>query len=260
MSTSKKQTLFDDEVEEGQLNINAEFARRFEHNKRRELLDKAKEKYGDAAILNSDEESSEEIEDEDDDGELINAAVEKKFLETIAMIRSNDPKLKQSEGEVFRDEDFSEEDDDQNQKGKAVTYKDLIREDVLKKAKAGKEDESSSDDEMQNIFMRKKGQKETLREEEDRLKKEFKQAADREDDDDDFLKKVGNDSEEDQEDEEDIPEDLEALKVDKVLTVAQKKAKKELNLVTDQDLLKRFYGDESQLDKTDKFLRNYILL
>jgi protein KRI1 len=29
---------------------------------------------------------------------------------------------------------------------------------------------------------------------------------------------------------------------------------------TDTDLLKRFYGDQSQLDATDKFLRNYILL
>ena len=33
-----------------------------------------------------------------------------------------------------------------------------------------------------------------------------------------------------------------------------------MNLVTDTDLLKRFYGDESKLDSTDKFLRNYILL
>jgi hypothetical protein len=46
------------------------------------------------------------VEEEDDDGALINANVEKKFLETIAMIRSNDPKLKAVEGEVFRDEDF----------------------------------------------------------------------------------------------------------------------------------------------------------
>lgn len=30
--------------------------------------------------------------------------------------------------------------------------------------------------------------------------------------------------------------------------------------MTDTDLLKRFYGDEEQLDNTDKFLRNYILL
>jgi protein KRI1 len=86
------------------LKINPEFARRFEHNKRRELLDKAKEKYGEKALLGSDASSSEsEEEEEDDDGELINANVEKKFLETIAMIRTNDPKLKAVEGELFND-------------------------------------------------------------------------------------------------------------------------------------------------------------
>lgn len=30
-------------------------------------------------------------------------------------------------------------------------------------------------------------------------------------------------------------------------------------LVTDKELLARFYGDDSNLDKTEKFLRNYIL-
>ena len=33
-----------------------------------------------------------------------------------------------------------------------------------------------------------------------------------------------------------------------------------MKLVTDVDLLKRFYGDNAQLDSADKFLRNYILL
>jgi protein KRI1 len=61
-------------------------------------------------------------------------------------------------------------------------------------------------------------------------------------------------------DDDSIPEDLNNLKQEKVLAVAQRKAKKEMNLVTDTDLLKRFYGDDSQLDQTDKFLRNYILL
>lgn len=45
-----------------------------------------------------------------------------------------------------------------------------------------------------------------------------------------------------------MPEDLTDLKPDRVLNAAQRKAKKELNMVTDTDLLKRFYGDESQLD------------
>ena len=69
------------------------------------------------------------MEDEDDDGLLINANVEKKFLETIAMIRSNDPKLKETQGEVFKDEDFEEDDDDhivakESKKNKKLTYKD----------------------------------------------------------------------------------------------------------------------------------------
>ena len=97
-------------------------------------------------------------------------------------------------------------------------------------------------------------------EEERRLKKEFKIAADAESDEDGgfILKKAKE--EESEEEAESIPEDIENLKPEKVLKVAQKKAKKELKMETDTDLLKRFYGDETKLDSTDKFLRNYILL
>jgi hypothetical protein len=41
-----------------------------------------------------------------------------------------------------------------------------------------------------------------------------------------------------------MPEDIENLKPEKVLKVAKRKAKKELKMETDVDLLKRFYGDE----------------
>jgi hypothetical protein len=63
------------------------------------------------------------------------------------MIRSNDPKLKTVEGEMFNDEDFDDPEDEQEDAkfSKKVTYKDLIREDVLKRAKHGTE--GSSDDE-----------------------------------------------------------------------------------------------------------------
>jgi hypothetical protein len=33
-----------------------------------------------------------------------------------------------------------------------------------------------------------------------------------------------------------------------------------MNLVTDVDLMKRYYGNDNGLDNTDKFLRNYILM
>ena len=199
------------------------------------------------------------MEEEDDDGALINANVEKKFLETIAMIRSNDPKLKAVEGEVFKDEDFFEEDDAQVRgTDKKLTYKDQIRQNVLKREAEGS-DEGESESEEDEMAQRREGKKkETLMEEERRLKREFKRAAEAEDSDDGFvLKKAIEESEEEVES---IPEDIENLKAEKVLKVAQKKAKKELKMETDTDLLKRFYGDETKLDSTDKFLRNYILL
>ena len=100
-------------------------------------------------------------------------------------------------------------------------------------------------------------------EEEARLKREFKDKAritpnDQDESDEEFLRKKGDSS--DEEDLESMPEDIENLKPEKVLKVAKRKAKKELKMETDVDLLKRFYGDEKQLDSTDKFLRNYILL
>jgi protein KRI1 len=142
MSTKKKVLFGDDQFDqdEGDLKINPDFARRFEHNKRRELLDKAKAQ----DLLNSDDDSEASVEEEDDDGALINANVEKKFLETIAMIRSNDPKLKAVEGEVFRDEDFESDEGAVVVKGssKKLTYKDQIREDVLNRGAAEEESES----------------------------------------------------------------------------------------------------------------------
>jgi hypothetical protein len=50
------------------------------------------------------------------------------------MIRENDPKLKETKDEVFKDSDFENEDDDDEldkKKDKPLTYKDLIREDIL---------------------------------------------------------------------------------------------------------------------------------
>jgi hypothetical protein len=81
-----------------------------------------------------------------------------------------------------------------------------------------------------------------MAEEEARLKSEFKaRAVSDESEGDDFLKRK-------QESEASDVEDFERLKPDEVLVKAQKKAKKELKLETDTDLLKRFYGDESKLD------------
>lgn len=66
---TKASALFEeDALEDGELKINPEFARKFEHNKRRELLDKGKEVYGERALLGSDASSHSSSEEEDDEG------------------------------------------------------------------------------------------------------------------------------------------------------------------------------------------------
>jgi hypothetical protein len=108
------------------------------------------------------------------------------------------------------------------------------------------------------------------------LKNEFKKAAKvldseeeegviDESDKDSFIKKKSADNSEDDEqnDNAELNQDnLEKVDLKTILknTEKKQKKKKEMALVTDKELLKRFYGDESQLDDTDKFLRNYILL
>lgn len=171
------------------------------------------------------------------------------------MIRENDPKLKQVDGELFKDSDFEAEAEGEKEKQKPITYKDQVRSDILKKARKGSSDGSEDDENDEGLF-KKKTKGETLAEEEARLKREFKVLADDDNSDgDDFLKKKKESSDSELE-----PDQVPNLKPEVVIVKAQKKVKKELKLETDTDLLKRFYGDESQLDQTDKFLRNYILL
>ncbi|OJJ04100.1 hypothetical protein ASPVEDRAFT_136433 [Aspergillus versicolor CBS 583.65] len=69
--------------------INEDYARRFEHNKRREERQQLEAKLG----KSEDEESSSEDEDEDDDAELATEAVDAEIMETIQAIRSKDPRV-----------------------------------------------------------------------------------------------------------------------------------------------------------------------
>ena len=91
--------------------INEKFKSKYEHNERRKMLEKGILKYGD--LLGDGEdgqvESSESSSSDDSDAELLNAEVERKFMETMAAIRNNDPSLrKMDENErIFKDEDFA---------------------------------------------------------------------------------------------------------------------------------------------------------
>ena len=82
------------------MKINKNFAEKFEEREKKKLLAKSKNMPSD---LDSEES---EYSDEDEEGVLINPAVEQKFLDTIARIRANDPKLKNLNNDIFEDKDF----------------------------------------------------------------------------------------------------------------------------------------------------------
>ncbi|KAL8659540.1 MAG: hypothetical protein Q9226_000382 [Calogaya cf. arnoldii] len=83
--------------------INQEFAKRFEHNKRREELHKLEERYGksetngkrnlDANESEGETDSSTDSEDEDDDGVLALGNLDQQVQATLNAIRSKDPRV-----------------------------------------------------------------------------------------------------------------------------------------------------------------------
>ncbi|KAK4115193.1 hypothetical protein N656DRAFT_776280 [Canariomyces notabilis] len=102
-----KKSLFDDsssgsedDQEEGgvtlgpsQLKINEEYARRFEHNKKREELHRLQEKYKSADGGDLESESSSEDESEDDEAVLVTEDLDAEISATLQAIKTKDPRI-----------------------------------------------------------------------------------------------------------------------------------------------------------------------
>jgi len=117
------------------IQINEEYARRFEHNKRREALQRYEElkKKGLAPASddesNDNEESSEEEEDED---AIASRRVDRRVFEVIRRIRSGDPRILDKDAKVYSEEEEGEEEkkEEPKQKKKAKKEKPLYLKDV----------------------------------------------------------------------------------------------------------------------------------
>ncbi|KAH0612657.1 uncharacterized protein H6S33_009037 [Morchella sextelata] len=79
----------------GGFKINAEYARRFEHNKKREELHRLEEKYGKdgAATADDDSEDDTDSEDEDDNAMLATLELDREINATLTAIRKKDPRV-----------------------------------------------------------------------------------------------------------------------------------------------------------------------
>ncbi|KIV88266.1 hypothetical protein PV10_07963 [Exophiala mesophila] len=83
------------------LKVNESFARKFEHNKKREELQRLEEKLGqsarkrkrDSKDSNDDDTSDDSTSESEDEGELATETVDREIMDTLQAIRSKDPRL-----------------------------------------------------------------------------------------------------------------------------------------------------------------------
>ncbi|RPB10605.1 hypothetical protein P167DRAFT_537531, partial [Morchella conica CCBAS932] len=84
----------DENENAGGFKINTEYARRFEHNKKREELQRLEEKYGkDDAVAADDSEEDTDSEDEDDNAVLATLELDREINATLTAIRKKDPRV-----------------------------------------------------------------------------------------------------------------------------------------------------------------------
>lgn len=156
-----KKSLFEDsedDQEDGgatlgtevQLKINEEYARRFEHNKKREELHRLQEKYKSANGEIPESESSSEDETEDDEAVLITDEVEAEIAATLQAIRNRDPKIYDKNTVFYKPFDPDAE-PPRKKEEKPLTLRDYHRERYLK-GDIGADDEDAAAPELPKTY------------------------------------------------------------------------------------------------------------
>ncbi|RMZ67140.1 ribosome biogenesis Kri1 [Pyrenophora seminiperda CCB06] len=144
---AKKAKLLDntddeaDDDDDGQggvsLKVNEEYARRFEHNKKRAELHRLEEKYGKGdAPANGHDDDSEDSEDgveEDDAAELLDEALDEEVNATLQALRAKDPRIYNKEVKFYREPEEGENGTEEKKKKKepSMTLRDYHTKNLL---------------------------------------------------------------------------------------------------------------------------------
>ncbi|KAI3497860.1 hypothetical protein L1887_33448 [Cichorium endivia] len=212
------------------IEINEEFARRYEHNKKREELQRFEE-FKKKGVIDSDLDSEEDDESSDDEEDIVNYPNKhgSKFFDVLIKVKNQDPSLKNKDAKLFdvdnEDGEDDEADDNNKEKKKKPMYlKDVTAQHLLEKGP----EFDDEDDEEEN-----KDKKKSYSEEQELLRKEFLDAVGDEDDEGEFLK-VKNDKSGVEDEDEDGDE---------------REYEKKLN---------EYFQEDEKLDENEKFLKDYF--
>eukprot|EP00242_Pyramimonas_sp_CCMP2087_P012907 CAMPEP_0198207276 /NCGR_PEP_ID=MMETSP1445-20131203/10749_1 /TAXON_ID=36898 /ORGANISM="Pyramimonas sp., Strain CCMP2087" /LENGTH=446 /DNA_ID=CAMNT_0043880255 /DNA_START=65 /DNA_END=1402 /DNA_ORIENTATION=- len=255
MAPAKKRNFLDED-DEGKVDVNArfsvnqEYAKRFQHNKERDELQRLQSKFGDEGS-----DGSESSEEEDEDGALPEKT-ESQFAETLAKLRRKDPEIYKADTKFFSDAESEEEDDDdetekpkKKKKDKPLFLKDVLAKHLIEDGPEGPEED---DPRVQRQLERKTHTK-VYNDEQDDVRKAFLEAVDVEGEEEEgeegedmlWQKKVKS-KEERQRD----------AKEDKEIGEKIANKRKEADAAK---VLEKYFGEVTQLNQNEKFLRNYIL-
>ncbi|KHN23010.1 Protein KRI1 like [Glycine soja] len=245
------------------IKIDKEYARRFEHNKKREDLQRFEELKKKGVIDSpshshsegEEESESESLDDDDDDYEtLVNSRRrDKEFFDALIKVKKQDPILKQKDVRLFGSDDSSDDESDEKEKVKSkdkkgekpMYLKDVVAKHLIEEgADFGDEEEEIDEKEKRKgkkvmplkdkDFVIKDGKK-TYGDEQEELKKAFLQAVEREgleDGEEEFFSVKEKVGEEDKVDSDD----------------------KEL-----EEKLDEYFGGDVESNENSKFLRSYFM-
>lgn len=238
--------LFDDGNDDSnnddisKISIDEEFARRYEHNKKREDLHRLEELKKKGII----DESSDSEESESEDEDLITASKKDlEFFEALVKIKKQDPSIKEKDVKLFadesedEDEQVSDEEDGENvgkvkkeKKGKAMYLKDVLAKHLIEDGPEEYDEEGEKDGSVSRTVK-------SYADEQEEMKRAFLNAVmEEEDEEGDLLKEKRNDDDED-----DVGDDN-----DQDGEMLHKK-------------VNEYFGKDGELDENKRFLKDFFL-
>ncbi|MQL98401.1 hypothetical protein Taro_031111 [Colocasia esculenta] len=235
--------LFDDgdsDVEDiSKMEIDHEFARRFEYNKRREDLQRLEELKKRGEISDSSEE--EEEEEEEDDDVIGSKKTDIQFYDAIVRVKKNDPAIYQKDSKLYSSGDEEEEEEEEGEEGeeeeeekkkkkpKAKKERPLYIKDVVAKQLLEEGPEFEDD----GLSRTGKALSKSYVEEQEENKRAFLEAA------------------------------KETLGFDEEDLFKEKKTAREQTMDDDegkiQNKLDEYFGEDANLDENEMFLKNFFL-
>ncbi|XP_014230963.1 protein KRI1 homolog [Trichogramma pretiosum] len=242
--------LFDDQDSSGaeeELKINEEYAKNYDNWRKKEELQKLKASGDNVNLDDNSDESTSSSEDDDDDEEIISKELDKDFFKTLACLKNRDPRIYDRNVKFFKDHEESEQAVDKskktNKKEKPMNLREYNNKLLVEKEGKLSDSEDEDKEKKKNENVPYVQQIATIQESIGKALQEI----DENDDGDEIIKQKINTEEDIKEEDHDIIDFLKGKEIN-----INEEEKKDFEPL-------RNYWNNSNLDKSEQFLRDYIL-